>query len=206
MFSIQRETGLAVIKFWCGFEWFGGMAPAAIRCSVRCELTGMNVFMATGAGCWQANELLAHLTAGFFDEMTITAGFFCMGTGQLKVGFWMIKTDGVPSVHVVAIFTRCLGIVFLVNKRFMDILMAITAVLPYISEIPFCLLLMACNTRSCHMSTFQPERTLVMLFNGIWRFGKTINRMTCGTIGGYPLFRELVVMVIRVAVCTPAKF
>jgi hypothetical protein len=164
---VKRKFGFTVIEFRCRFERFGYMTPAAIRNPVIIELTVMYILVAIGAGGWQTYELL--LNNAFIPdfEMTIPAGFLCMCAIQFKIGFCMIKTDGTPFIHIMAIFTACLRIVFLVYISFMDIFMAIAALFPDVPEIPFFSFLVTCKTGSCQVSALQPERTLVMLFNSI---------------------------------------
>jgi hypothetical protein len=98
-----------------------------------------------------------------------------------------------------AILTR---VEFLGNKRFMNILVAILAIDPYLPEAPFLLFSVAIDTWYSLMRTIQYENSFVVLFNCKGKHCKSFYIMTLSTIGSGSILSKLPVMIIVVTIQT----
>ena len=78
----------------------------------------------------------------------------------------MIKCNLSPSVAVVAIYTGGFRVVFIIQGRLMDVLMAIDTFSTNLPEAPFVILFMTGETGSCQVSSGQLKMAVIMPFYG----------------------------------------
>jgi hypothetical protein len=116
----------------------------------------------------------------------------------------MIEGNFVPSVAVMAVYTARLRVIFGIEHRLMDVLMAIVACDSYLPEAPSFTPLMTAETGCSQVCSSQFKGTLVMHFNGIGGLFKSLEGMTLRTIRDPLLCHKLFVMVIEVAIHTPS--
>ena len=135
-------------------------------------------------------------------EMTRSAGLFLMGSFKDVTCPGMIKCYFVPTIHAVAAYTARFRIIFLLQNRFVDILMAIPTVYSYLPETPPIILLVTGKAGGCQVSPAQLKGTLVMHFDGEIGSFKSLDGMTFRTIGCPLWCYKLLFMVVRVAVGT----
>jgi hypothetical protein len=138
--------------------------------------------------------------------MTGFAGLAKMGAFQYVSCFRMIKGHFAPPVAVMTIHTFRFRIIFGIEDRLMDILMAIVTLDPYIPEAPLIILFMTCETGRCQVRARQFKGSFIMHFNGKPGLLKSMDGMTFRTIGCPLLSRELLFVIINVAIRTPAVF
>jgi hypothetical protein len=112
------------------------VAPAAIGCPAYIKLLNMNVVVAIYTINRQSGELLAGKRPVVLLEMTITAGFLCMGTLKREVRFLMVEIYRTPPVLSVTAFATIIRVVFLTDESLMDVLMTVNASLADIPETP----------------------------------------------------------------------
>jgi hypothetical protein len=116
----------------------------------------------------------------------------------------MIKGYFVPFVAVMAGYTTRFRIIFVIEDRLMNVFVAIVAGDTYLPEAPSVILLMATETGCRQVCTSQFKGTLVMHFKGKSGLLKSLEGMTFRTIGDSLLCHELLFMIIRVTINTPA--
>ena len=94
----------------------------------------------------------------------------------------MIKGYFTPFVAVMAIHTSRFRVIFLIQDRLMDVLMAIVAFDTYLPEAPCIRFFMTGETGRCQVCASQFKGTFIVHFNGKAGLFKSLDGMTFGTI------------------------
>ncbi len=110
--------------------------------------------------------------------------------------FRMIKGYFAPFVAAMAIHTTWFRVIFGIEDRLMDVLMAIITFYTYLPEAPSVILFMTGETGCCQVSTGQFKGTLIMQFNGKAGLLKSLDGMTFRTIGCSIFGHELLFVII----------
>lgn len=173
---VQLEACAVVVEFVCR-PLFKGMAERAVGLTIPVELCIMDVLVATGAPVTLPGKLLGNGPVLLFSEMACPAGLPLMGPLQFKPGLRMIEPDLFPPAFGMAALTGRFGIIFLVEIRLMDVLVAVHAAQADIPETPPFLFLMADKAGRGLVCPVQRELALIVFIQGVGRALESFHRM-----------------------------
>lgn len=163
---VEPEAGLVVVKF-IRRPFLKGMAKGTIRGALTIELAVMHIFVTCSARIPQPRKLLYGGTIRIPVEMAGPARLTLMGPQQFELRPGMIKFNVTPAALAVAAFTACLGVVFFIEVRLVDVFMAVDAAHADVPETPLFLLFMADKTGCGLVGPLQREGARVVLLQGI---------------------------------------
>jgi hypothetical protein len=118
----------------------------------------------------------------------------------------VIKVNFTPFIAAMAALTGSFPVIFFIQEKFMDIIMAIDTADTNLSETPFVILFMTGKTGCGQVGAFQLKFSLVMPFNGKIGPFKAKGAMTIGTVRRTALIGKLFFVVIGMAIGTSMVF
>ena len=138
--------------------------------------------------------------------MAVPARFLIMCPFQFVAGKGMFETDLPPAGVLMAGPAILSGIIFFVQVLCMDILVAIITLDPDLPEFPAIGFPVAVKAGYGQVGSSQGKGCLLVAFNGIKGGGEPVLCVTLGAIGLPAIRKELLTVIVLVAVCTALMF